>query len=108
MTMVCPSTAPSRSEMMRAMPSVGPPGGNGTTILTGCLPGQAWACSGLAANMAPAAHSAAASSVRTDRAMPSRLLDRDLGVLHHAGPQRQLPGQHVLEVVRRADLDIGA
>src|SRR4051812_22623872 len=33
---------------------------------------------------------------------------RDLGVLDHLGPQRQLFRQHRAEVVRRADLDVGA
>src|SRR5262245_21951831 len=109
MTMVWPSTAPSRSEMMRAMPSVGPPGGNGTMILIGCLAGQAWACSGLAARpatrSAAAAHSAVSSKVRMDCVMPA-LFHRDVGVFHHAGPKLQLAVEHLLELARRADLDV--
>ncbi|MNT65093.1 hypothetical protein D3C72_2030460 [compost metagenome] len=51
----CLSCSPSLFATERATESVAPPGGNGTTIVTG-LSGQAWAAPAAAIKLSPAIH----------------------------------------------------
>src|SRR5262245_6523043 len=101
MTTLWPSTVPSRSEMMRAIPSVGPPAGKGTITLIGRFGYvESWACARPMRCSAQPAHSDAASRALNIMSAPE-VRNTYLVI----DPVQAPPLRHAFELVNTAILE---